>query len=75
MAVLELHFQCPGCGTFYELVRVDAENDVVDRELMCLVCGASLQSREGRFVLKYFLLNRPNPQRQKSWKGAVLSSV
>ena len=42
MAVAELHFQCPGCDTLYELVRVDAENDVIDRELMCLVlktCG------------------------------------
>jgi hypothetical protein len=30
----------------------------IDRELACLSCAAPLQSRQGRFVLKYFLLKR-----------------
>jgi transposase-like protein len=51
-------FNCPNCSAHYEVVRVEAENVAVDRELACLSCGAPLQSRRGRFVLKYFLLER-----------------
>jgi hypothetical protein len=29
---------------------------MADREPSCLTCGAPLPGREGRFVLKYFLL-------------------
>jgi hypothetical protein len=30
-----------------------------DREITCLSCGSALHSRDGRFVLKYFLIERP----------------
>jgi predicted RNA-binding Zn-ribbon protein involved in translation (DUF1610 family) len=51
-------FNCPNCGALYEVVHVEAENVAIDRELACLSCDAPLQSRQGRFVLKYFLLGR-----------------
>jgi predicted RNA-binding Zn-ribbon protein involved in translation (DUF1610 family) len=51
-------FNCPNCGALYEVVHVEAENVAIDRELACVSCGAPLQSRQGRFVLKYFLLKR-----------------
>jgi transcription elongation factor Elf1 len=55
-------FRCPTCGSLYEIVRVEAESVTVDRELSCLMCGAPLQGREGRYVLKYFLVELPrNP--------------
>jgi predicted RNA-binding Zn-ribbon protein involved in translation (DUF1610 family) len=49
-------FNCPNCDATYDLVRAEAEGLTTDRELVCLACGAPLRSREGRFVLKYFLL-------------------
>jgi predicted RNA-binding Zn-ribbon protein involved in translation (DUF1610 family) len=51
-------FNCSNCGAAYEVVHVKAENVAIDCELACLSCGAPLQSRQGRFVLKYFLLKR-----------------
>ena len=49
-------FNCPNCDAIYDLVRAEGESDTTDRDLVCLACGAPLQSREGRFILKYFLL-------------------
>jgi predicted RNA-binding Zn-ribbon protein involved in translation (DUF1610 family) len=54
-------FQCPNCGAPYQIVRVEADGVSVDRELTCLRCGAPLPGREGRFVLKYFLLEARRP--------------
>jgi ssDNA-binding Zn-finger/Zn-ribbon topoisomerase 1 len=56
--VQESRFQCPNCGALYELVCVEADTVSVDRGLTCLSCGAPLQARQGRFALKYFLLER-----------------
>jgi hypothetical protein len=66
----ESRFQCPNCGAVYQLVRVVAETVAVDRELTCLGCGGSLQGREGRFVLKYFLLERPHAVTPRRAVGA-----
>ena len=49
-------FNCPNCAAIYDLVRAEAGSAATDRELVCLTCGGPLQSREGRFILKYFLL-------------------
>lgn len=54
----ESRFQCTNCDAQYQVVRVEAAPVTVDREITCLSCGAPLQGREGRFVLKYFLLDR-----------------
>lgn len=58
-------FNCPNCGALYDLVCVEAERVTTDRELACLTCGGSLQGREGRSVLKYFLLEPPQQVRKR----------
>jgi predicted RNA-binding Zn-ribbon protein involved in translation (DUF1610 family) len=54
-------FECPNCGAGYKLVRV--ETDVlVERQITCRSCGAPFHGRDGRFILKYFLVERPRVQ-------------
>jgi predicted nucleic acid-binding Zn ribbon protein len=60
------HYECPNCRAQYRLVRVDADANAPDREITCRSCGAPLQGREGRYALKYFLVNRPRLQAQQS---------
>jgi len=44
----------------YEIVRVEAPpGPTTDREIECIACGAPLHGREGKFLLKYFLVERP----------------
>jgi hypothetical protein len=53
-------FHCPTCTAKYEIVRVEAPpGPTADRERVCEVCGGPLHSREGKFLLKYFLVERP----------------
>ena len=55
-------FHCPTCTAKYEIVRVEAPpGPTTDREILCEVCGGPLQSREGKFLLKYFLVEPPRP--------------
>jgi predicted RNA-binding Zn-ribbon protein involved in translation (DUF1610 family) len=51
-------FNCPTCGAEYQVVRLDWSQQSVDREITCKSCGAPLQGRDGRFLLKYFLVRR-----------------
>jgi hypothetical protein len=51
-------FVCPNCDALYELVKVEAGPETVDRAIACRSCGALLSGREGKFVLKYFLLRK-----------------
>jgi hypothetical protein len=51
-------FTCLNCKALYQLVKVEADPETVDRALTCLACGAPLPSREGEFALKYFLLRK-----------------
>jgi DNA-directed RNA polymerase subunit RPC12/RpoP len=53
----EARFNCANCGAPYEVVRVEAPT-TADGEIACLSCGVPLEAREGRFVLKYFLVGR-----------------
>ena len=54
---------CPHCGAGYKLVRVDVTPPAsVEREITCRKCGASLHGREGRYILKYFLVKGPRTQ-------------
>ncbi len=57
-----MRYSCANCGALYDLVRVEAESVGTDCELACLMCSAPLQSRDGRFALKYFLLEPPRPR-------------
>jgi len=53
-------FRCPNCDAQYKIVRVEAlAEPTTDREITCLCCGGPLHGREGKFFLKYFLVERP----------------
>ena len=57
-------FDCSNCGAKYKLVRVEAPaGPTTDREITCISCGGPLHGREGKFLLKYFLIERPRPPR------------
>jgi hypothetical protein len=43
----------------YQLVRVEAPpGPTTDREITCVACGGPLHGREGKFLLKYFMVER-----------------
>ena len=42
----------------YHLVHAEGGPDLSDSELTCLTCGGPLQGRKGRFVLKYFFVDK-----------------
>jgi DNA-directed RNA polymerase subunit RPC12/RpoP len=52
-------FECPTCGAQYKVVRVEAESVSANQQLVCRKCGGPLHGRDGRFILKYFLVDRP----------------
>jgi len=52
-------FDCPHCGATYTLVRVEAESARADGQIACRSCGGPLDGHDGRFILKYFLVDRP----------------
>ena len=56
-------FTCPNCGAFYQLVKAEAGPETDIREITCCACGGPLVGREGKFVLKYFLLRKAIPSR------------
>ena len=49
-------FNCPNCNALYDVIKVEAGPETVDREIACRSCGAPLAGREGKLVVKYFLL-------------------
>ncbi len=51
-------FNCPNCDALYHLVHAEGGPDSSDSELTCLRCGGPLQGRKGRFVLKYFFVDK-----------------
>ena len=57
-------FTCPNCGAFYQLVKAEAGPETDNREITCRACGGPLVGREGKFVLKYFLLRKAIPSRR-----------
>jgi hypothetical protein len=52
----------PNCSALYRLVRAEAGPESGDREIACRSCGAP----RGRFILKYFLIERANDRKQRS---------
>jgi hypothetical protein len=56
-------FYCPTCETPYKVVRVEAPA-THDKQLLCLSCGGPLQSREGKFALKYFKTDGSSAERR-----------
>jgi hypothetical protein len=51
-------FTCPNCGAFYQVVKAEAGPETDTREITCRACGGPLTGRDGKFVLKYFLLRK-----------------
>ena len=59
MSPSENKFNCPTCEAKYEVVRVEAPPEpMTDREITCVSCGGPLHGRDGKFILKYFLVER-----------------
>jgi predicted RNA-binding Zn-ribbon protein involved in translation (DUF1610 family) len=70
-AAVKASFICPNCNALYRMVRQEAGPETVDRQITCRACGAPLPSREGKFVLKYFLLR--NGGRIQRWRKPRLA--
>jgi hypothetical protein len=51
-------FTCPSCNALYQVVKAEPGPETVDREIACRSCGGALAGRDGKFVLKYFLLRK-----------------
>lgn len=51
-----MQVNCQNCGVRYQVVHIGVESVETNHQTECLACGAPLQGRDGRFVLKYFLL-------------------
>jgi hypothetical protein len=64
-------FTCPNCDAFYEVVQVEAGPETDNRAITCRACGGPLAGREGKFVLKYFLLRRGI----SSWRQQVEETI
>ena len=64
-------FKCPHCTTRYHVVQLEADPSI-DVEINCLVCDQQLRSRDGRFILKYFLLDGPRPKAPSRAKNGTL---
>ena len=56
-------FYCPQCRAKYEIVRMESPSVEVNQKIACISCGGPLNDREGAFILKYFLVNRPEKER------------
>ena len=59
-------FICPNCNAQYKLVRADAYHAASYCQIECYHCGGPLNGRDGQFILKYFLVDRPRRQLKPS---------
>jgi hypothetical protein len=59
-------FNCPHCDALYQVVKVEAGPETVDRQLTCRSCGGPLPSSEGKFIIKYFMLRKAG--RIQKWR-------
>jgi predicted Zn finger-like uncharacterized protein len=51
-----IRMNCPHCGAAYRVVEIEAQSDPV--EITCKSCGGPLEGRKGKFLLKYFLVDK-----------------
>ena len=61
-------FTCPNCKALYQLIKVEAGLETADTKIRCQVCGGPLVGREGKFVLKYFLLREAIRRERRKWR-------
>jgi hypothetical protein len=55
MALTKCGYFCPNRNALYQVVR-EAGPETINKETTCRSCGAPMSGREGKFVIKYFLL-------------------
>jgi DNA-directed RNA polymerase subunit RPC12/RpoP len=58
-----VNFKCANCDALYQVIKVKAGPETVDSEITCQICGRPFVGRDGRFVLKYFLLREAGRRR------------
>ncbi len=78
MRNVSTRFVCPNCGAIYRVIRAEAGPETLDREIACRSCDGPIDGREGRFVLKYFLVGRPRVQaleRRSGSRHAVVTTT
>ena len=63
--LLPTRSNCRNCGTEFNVVRVETF-EPLGYDLTCLVCGAPLQPREGKFALRYSLVTPPGSNAARS---------
>ena len=51
-------FTCLNCDALYQVVKTGPEQEAIDRWVTCHSCGGPLPARDGKYVLKYFLLRK-----------------
>ena len=82
MATGKPSFHCSNCNALYQVVKIEAGPETAYRAINCRACGAPLPPREGKFVVKYFLLRaggriqrwrRPNLNRRSKPAGSGVS--
>jgi hypothetical protein len=59
-------FNCPNCDALYQVVKGEPGHETIDRSVACGSCRGPLPARDGKFVLKYFLLR--NAIRKQKWQ-------
>ena len=59
-------FFCPTCRALYQIIKVEAAPETNYREITCRDCGTPFPARDGKFVLKYFMLR--HAARDQKWK-------
>ena len=62
-------FTCPNCKALYQCVKIEAGPETADNELRCQVCSGPLVAREGKFVLKYYLLREAIRRERRKWRS------
>jgi uncharacterized protein YbaR (Trm112 family) len=58
-------FFCPNCKALYQVVKTEAGPKTTDHDITCQECKAPFPGREGKFVLKYFMLRKG--ARDRKW--------
>ena len=61
-------FNCPRCKAMYQVITEEAGPETVYSEITCNACGGPLPNREGKYVLKYFLLRKGARFQQRAGK-------
>jgi transcriptional regulator NrdR family protein len=67
-------FRCPACDALYQVVKINAGQQTIGREMTCQVCGGLFPTREGSVILKYFMLRKAG-RRQKWGSGGSGTSL